>query len=285
MFCKFSPIFANNFMDMRKILQSFILPLALTGVITACHNSRTGDTAGAGDFEFERVIVDTIVGLTSADNTPKAEIHLNIMYARGEKSSTLNDSLLRTGILSPDYLALAARPLDVPLAVDSFVIRYANDYRRDYGRLYSQDREHGASYQVQYTCNTFLKKGTDEVTNYVAEIYYYGGGEHGQQLTVVKHFNPQTGHIVKPSDLFTSGYEQSVADLLVEKLFKENDVKDLKELRKKNIMMGLDPYMPDNFLVEDGQVTFIYNESEIAPHAKGEIRITLKDSELKDILK
>ena len=43
--------------------------------------------------------------------------------------------------------------------------------------------------------------------------------------------------------------------------------------------------MPDNFLVEDGQITFIYNESEIAPHAKGEIRITLKDSELKDILK
>ena len=50
-------------------------------------------------------------------------------------------------------------------------------------------------------------------------------------------------------------------------------------------MMGIDPYVPDNFLVEGKTYTFIYNESEIAPHAKGEIRITFNESELKDILK
>ena len=275
----------EQFMYMRKNLVTLVLPLAMIGVLFACGKGHSGNSQEAGEYTFESVEVDTMVNLTSTPNSPKAEIHLNIKYAQGEGSNTLNDSLLRTGILTPDYLALAAHPLDVPMAVDSFVIRFINDYRRDYGRLYNQDREHGSSYQLQYTCNTFLKKGNDQVTNYVAEIYYYGGGEHGQQLTVIKHFNPTNGRMVKPSDLFSAGYEQSIADLLVEKLCKENDVSDLKELKKKNIMMGQDPYMPDNFLVEDGQITFIYNESEIAPHAKGEIRITLKDSELKDILK
>ncbi len=270
---------------MRKNLFISVLPLTMIGVLFACGNGHSDNSKESGEISFESIVVDTMVNLTSAPNSPKAEIHLNILYAQGKESNTLNDSLLRTGILSPDYLAMAAHPLDVPMAVDSFVIRYVNDYRRDYGRLYNQDREHGSSYQVQYSCNTFLKKGTDRVTNYVAEIYYYGGGEHGQQLTVIKHFNPENGRMVKPSDLFADGYEQAIADLLVERLCKENDAKDLKELKKKNIMMGQDPYMPDNFLVEDGQITFIYNESEIAPHAKGEIRITLKDNELKDILK
>lgn len=272
-------------MDMRKNLFTFVLLLTMIGVLYACGNGPAGSSKEVGDLTFESVVVDTMVNLTAAPNSPKAEIHLNILYAEGKDYETLNDSLLRTGILSPDYLALAAHPLDVPLAVDSFVIKYVNDYRRDYGRLYNQDREHGASYQLQYTCNTSLKKGTDKVTNYVAEIYYYGGGEHGQQLTVIKHFDPEKGRMISPSNLFTAGYEQAIADLLLEKLCKENDAKDLKELRKSNILLGQDPYMPDNFLVEDGQITFIYNESEIAPHAKGEIRITLKDSELKDILK
>ena len=280
-------------MDMRKNLFTFVLLLTVIGVLYACGNGPAGSSKEVGDLTFESVVVDTMVNLTAAPNSPKAEIHLNILYAEGKDNETLNDSLLRTGILTPDYLALAAHPLDVPLAVDSFVIKYVNDYRRDYGRLYNQDREHGASYQLQYTCNTFLKKGTDKVTNYVAEIYYYGGGEHGRiLLAAVDHDrisacirSPESGRMVSPSNLFTAGYEQPIADLLLEKLCKENDAKDLKELRKSNILLGQDPYMPDNFLVEDGQITFIYNESEIAPHAKGEIRITLNDSELKDILK
>ncbi|MBQ7442037.1 MAG: DUF3298 domain-containing protein, partial [Prevotella sp.] len=79
--------------------------------------------------------------------------------------------------------------------------------------------------------------------------------------------------------------ESTLTDMIVERLCKENGVSDLKELKKNNIMMGIDPYVPDNFLVEGKTYTFIYNESEIAPHAKGEIRITFNESELKDILK
>jgi len=270
---------------MRKTLFTFVLPLLLSGVLLSCGNHQSGNGKGAGDFKFESIVIDTMVNLTNAANTPKAEIHLNILYVPEEEGATLNDSLLRTGILSPDYMALAKHPLNVPEAVDSFVIHYANDYRRDYGRLFNQDREHGSSYQVQYTCNTFIKPGNDQITNYVAEVYYYGGGEHGQQLTIVKHFNPTNGHMVRPSELFVSGYESTLTDMIVERLCKENGVSDLKELKKNNIMMGIDPYVPDNFLVEGKTYTFIYNESEIAPHAKGEIRITFNESELKDILK
>ena len=87
---------------MRKTLFTFVLPLLLSGVLLSCGNHQSGNGKGAGDFKFESIVIDTMVNLTNAANTPKAEIHLNILYVPEEEGATLNDSLLRTGILSPE---------------------------------------------------------------------------------------------------------------------------------------------------------------------------------------
>jgi hypothetical protein len=49
--------------------------------------------------------------------------------------------------------------------------------------------------------------------------------------------------------------------------------------------VDIDPYVSDNFILGDGEVTFIYVDSEIASHELGEIRITLSDDELESVLK
>ena len=86
-------------------------------------------------------------------------------------------------------------------------------------------------------------------------------------------------------DIFVPGYEQELNDLIVKALCKEYNVSDLNALRNKTIFMGIDVYAPDNFIIGTDDITFIYSSDEIACHAEGEIRATIKNKDLERLLR
>jgi hypothetical protein len=47
----------------------------------------------------------------------------------------------------------------------------------------------------------------------------------------------------------------------------------------------MDIYAPQNFILDDDEIIFIYNPYEIAPYDKGNTELTLSYSQLKEILK
>ena len=103
--------------------------------------------------------------------------------------------------------------------------------------------------------------------------------------TIVKNIELKSGRILKPEDFFVAGYEQPLTELIIEELCKKEGVASLKELQGNGIFADIEPYATDNFIVGDGDMTFIYVDSEIAPHEKGEITIKLTDSQLNQLLK
>jgi hypothetical protein len=113
----------------------------------------------------------------------------------------------------------------------------------------------------------------------------YGGGEHSVTSTIAKNIEVNTGKVITAADVFAEGFEQPLADLIVKKLCKLQDVKTLKELQEKGFFVDIEPYASDNFILGDGEITFIYVDSEIAPHEAGEIRVTLNDDELESVVK
>jgi hypothetical protein len=60
-------------------------------------------------------------------------------------------------------------------------------------------------------------------------------------------------------------------------------VDDIEGLRSKGLFIGIEPYLPDNFILGDGAIQFIFQCDEIASHTLGEIRVTvgIGESELK----
>lgn len=121
-----------------------------------------------------------------------------------------------------------------------------------------------------------------DVINYIATVYYYGGGAHGMGQTIVKNINAKTGKIVQLSDVFVPGYEKTLVAKLSDKLkefFKVENDEGLKE----NIFVD-SLYVPDNFILGKDNITFIYNSDEIAAHAVGEIRFEFAKSDLEGIL-
>ena len=49
--------------------------------------------------------------------------------------------------------------------------------------------------------------------------------------------------------------------------------------------MGIDVYAPDNFIIGDDDITFIYSPDEIASHAEGEIRVEISNDDLKPLMR
>jgi len=267
---------------MRKFIYIIIAGFLLGSCVGNKDNKNEDETE---KLEFDNIVVDTVIGLTNDISSPKAEIHLNIQYVTNEKHQRLNDSILRSGILTPDYLALTSTKLSVEESIDTFVIQYLDDYKKDYGSLYARDREHGASYNLKYSCNTKIEEGYEGILNYIAEVYYYAGGAHGQNLTIVKNIDPKTGKLLKTYDFFAEGFEGKLTEILEEFLCKRFEVEDLKGLRKKGIFMSTQPYIPENVIVNKDNFEFIYCDTEIAPHAVGEIRVVLDRDKLKEIIK
>jgi len=268
---------------MKKLLYHLFTATALWGLI-ACGGKDVKE-GGEADLAFDSIIKDTTVSLTNEISSPKAEIHLNIKYATGKNATVVNDTLLRSGILTPDYLANCQAKQGVSQALDSFLIKYIADYRNDLGRLYAMDKEHSTSYNIQYSCNTDVHSGRKDIFNYIAEVYSYAGGAHGISMTIAKNIQKETGKILKLSDVFVPGYEQTLNDLIVEKFLKKFDVKNLKELQEKGVFVDMEPYVSENFIIKDDEISFIYCDTEIAPHAMGEITVEIDDKDLKQILK
>lgn len=267
---------------MKKILYLMITALTV-GTVMACGGSGSNDEADQ-ELSFETIVRDTTIKLSNDPSSPQAEVHLNILYATGKNAETVNDSLLRSGILTPDYLSASGSKMNAVEAIDSFIIKYAADYKQDFGRLYAADKEHATSYSIQYSCNTKTDNGRKDIINYVAEVYSYAGGAHGVNMTIAKNINKETGKILKLSDVFVPGHDQTLTEMIVEKLCKQYDAKDLKELQGKGLFVDMDPYVSENFILQDGQITFLYCDSEIAPHAMGEIKVEIDNSDLKQIL-
>ena len=237
---------------MKKTTRFFLSVIFITAVLAACGpQSQTAEIEG---MEFDSVVVDSVARLLDIPDAPTCELSLSIQYAKGGKAEQINDTLLRSGILTPDYLSLDQRKLTVKESVDSFVCRYITDYLKD-------------------------------VLNYIAEVFSYGGGAHGIKQTLVRNFDVKTGHLITLDDLFVSGYEDAMKAKIVEKMSSKFKVKDLQALQDKYIFADSHVYVPENFILEDNKIIFIYCEDEIAPHDVGEIRLTFYKGEISTYLK
>jgi len=265
---------------MRQLTLFIIGAVALT--LLSCGGEETRRTAHIKGMEMDSVVADSTLHLDAASASPACHIRLSMQYVKeGKHADAINDTLIRCGILAPDYFSLGDKRVTMKEAADSFVARYMAEYKEEYGALYRQDRGHASSYDCRFLLNTLTREGADGVLNYIANITYYGGGAHDIRQTIVKNFRVKDGHLLSLDDLFDADdWRDKLKAIIVDKLCDQMDAKNLKELSDQGVFSDGQAYVTDNFLLDEGTVTFIYGEDEIAPHDAGEIRVRVKLSEV-----
>ncbi len=271
---------------MRKSLFFAFLAFFALCLTCSCGNKSESILSGKDSISFDSIKVDSTLALVDGDPaSPACHLSLCITYAIGKNADYINDSIIRSGILSPDYFSISSEKLSIKQVTDSFVSRYLSEYKQDYGELYRADKAHSTAYNCEYIVSTYITQESDDYFTYVANIYNYGGGAHGSSVVITRNVNVKNGKIVALKDLFVPGFERDLDDIIVRNLCEQFKVKSLDALRQKTVFMGIDVYPPDNFIISKKNITFIYSPDEIASHATGEIRVKVDNNDLKDLFR
>lgn len=264
-------------------IKRFFLPvLCVAGLIclSACGGGKTPD--GAEALSFDSLKIDTVVFLTEDTDSmaPKCEIHLQVAYAKGRYSGRINDSIVSSGIFIKDYLPKDRSGMSFTALTDSFVATYIKRYKTDCGELAANEAP-TPLLCYYYSVKSEVRAVSDTLVNYEASVYAFSGGANGQSISIARNFNPKTGEPVELSDVLKGDFQSGVSDLIVKNLRKKFGAADLKALQEKGVFFMIEPYVPDNYLLQTDSVVFIYSQNEMAPHALGEIRTAVSWDALK----
>ena len=99
------------------------------------------------------------------------------------------------------------------------------------------------------------------------------------------NFDEKTGQLLTLSDVFVPGFETTLNGLLLQKLIEQTGAKDQEDLRARGYLYSMDMFAPENFSLNDEDVTFVYNTYEIASYDKGMTELTIDNDELETIWK
>ena len=99
------------------------------------------------------------------------------------------------------------------------------------------------------------------------------------------NFYTTTGDYIRTSDIFVDGYETQLTPILLKALMEREEVGSLDALKEKGYLQTVDMYVPQNYIVGDNTITFIFNPSEIASLELGTIELVLTYAQMKKLIK
>lgn len=261
-----------------SINKKYILPfVSMLLTLTGCHG------VDEDSVVFETITADKTVTLSNEDNSPRCMVHLSMeeaTEANGHKGELINAAVMKR--------LLDREEETMELAAEVFADNYTRSYKETMLPLYNQDRADTTKrswYQYHYIIDTSTQKGSKGTIVYLATIDYYEGGAHGINQQIVMNFEASTGRQLTLADIFASGYEQPLKNVLLKALKAKTGCNSLNDLHNMGYLYSMDMFPSENFILSDETITFVYNPYEIAPYAMGSTELIIPYGDVENILK
>lgn len=242
---------------------------------------------------------DTTAALViGSSDSPGCHITLDFMYlqpsAKADNLSTQINHTLQRVTFGTDYMNLS--PEETIIEVQN---NHITKYRKDLLSYYEADLKSGKTkenlppwYNHEYSITSELKIARDSIYNYSVTNYQFTGGAHPNTLATWININANTGQVLSKADVFTEDSDKKIVELISKHLLADvnqrletDTITSLQGLRDNGILLNVDLYVPDNFLVTDEGVTFLYNRYDIAPYAMGDFQLNIPYAEIENLMK
>lgn len=265
---------------MRNLLWVIVLALFASG----CDDNHNNVLKRYG-LQAISLALDSTTYLANNAHSPKCEVSIQMQCMRGNNAPKINKALIQSGFMVANSLSQTNEMTDMERVLRTFVSQYMDEYINIYGPLYRADSVNPTTYNRRYQLKSELQNNQKDILTYIIYLSTAAGTSQTSNQTIAKNFNLKTGELITLSDLFIEGYEESVKDIILEKLQKR--LKNHRTVYQKQggRLTDSDVYITDNYVIGKNKITFIYCEDEIAPHECGEMRVDLSQSELKKYLK
>lgn len=251
--------------------------LLLMAVITGCRNDNEGK------LTFEMIESEKTVKLSNEELSPLCSVSLKMACATessGEIGKKINNEVVYR-IFNQDGVGMQG-------AMDQFTQQYTSTYRANMLPLYNEDRADTTKrswYEFHYIINSTTEQTSRNTLVYLATVDYSEGHANSIHQLLPINFYSSTGDYIRDKDIFVDGYETQIKPILLNALMEKMEVNSIDALKEKGYLQTVDIYAPENFIVGDATITFIYNPSEIASLELGTIELVLTYAQLKKIIK
>jgi hypothetical protein len=246
--------------------------LALAFFLASCGNDKQKNLSVA----LQTISVDTTA--TSKDGHYKGHVHADLQILQGEKYAALNDSIIKSGILQPDFYGFYYDRLPIKQMLLAFMRRWVDNYQSITKELYSQDKDILATEKVaplnwKYILKTSVIPGEDDNIVYLANITTFTGGSSVMNYTRAYNIHLKDGKILHLQDVFSKRELKNLPEKIIEQLAEDIEAEDTLDVKRKGFFTGINSYATDNFILTDDSITFIYTPGEIS---NKQIKISLE---------
>ena len=267
--------------------------VCLLALLPSCGGG--GSSNGA---RMRKIETDTIVHLSDRRDGPSCRVSMKYCYLEplsdsDSISAEINRSIVRTAF-GKKFSGLTPKEW-----VSKFVRGLVDDYLDEVEDLYKADIKSGMKpadapswYSYEFEFDTDMRKGREDVWNYVVSAYLYTGGAHANIIHTCINIDALTGKLLTKEDVFLMEYEREICKLIEEELIEQANetiddasISSVADLQEYGILLDNDLYVPNNFILEEKSVTFVYNRYDIAPYSAGEFELTVPVTDLRDYMK
>jgi len=270
----------------KKNIVLFTAILLCGSILFSCNNKGKDY---ASDLRFDSIKVNETQYLFGDTAKPNCNVTIDYIFPVKASNRTVLDSINKalTRICFGDkYVGKQYK-----VAIELFKADYVNQYKKEMEPLYTQDKAKSNGENVEAWYSYFkgiearVKLKENNLLVYKVEVNEYTGGAHGTYITTYLNINLKNGKQIRLDDLFTSGYESKLTDILLTQLMKDNKVSKKEELEDMGYFLTGELTPTSNFFIDNKGITFCYNIYEIAPYSMGITEIKLSFDSLKDLLK
>ena len=237
-----------------QISKSLIALFFLGMFVTGC-NTNIKQTAD-NDIKFDSIRVDKTYHLLDNPDNPNCNLQLSFTYPAVAKYT--KDYLNNYKELEADFKAELKKKDDLPVGAWFSYFEMSSD-------------------EIVYNQNDIL--------SYTVSFENYTGGAHGSHAYNNHVINLKTGNAITEEDIFIENFQDSLAQILIDHIAKQNKVENPKDLENIGFFSVEEIFPNGNFLVDGDGITYTFNEYEIAAYVVRETNVFLPYAEIQYLLK
>lgn len=238
---------------------------------------------------FDSIRVEKVYHLLDNPDNPNCDLEIKFVYPSGYADKERLAELQRlfvTAYFGESYAGMSPEEATSAYAAD-YLAAY-KDLEGDFKREMARKPDEGAVgawfsyYEMSYDEIAYNRDG---IISYTVSFENYTGGAHGAHAYNNHVIDLSTGKPVTEEEIFVDNYQESLAQVLVDRIAAGNNVEEAKEL--ENIgFFSVDEIFPNgNFLVDDTGITYFFNEYEIAAYAVGCVTVRLPYKEIRHLMR
>ena len=269
-----------------QLCQKLVVLFLISVFVSGCNigTKKTTDN----DVTFDSISVDKTYHLLENLENPNCNLQINFTYPAKYDNKDILKKIQQQFVYS--YFGDGYENLSPEEATAKYTEDYLNNYKDledEYKAEVAKADETpvGAWFSYFEMSSNDIAYNKNDILSYTINFENYTGGAHGAHSFTNHVIDMKTGNLIKEDDIFIEGFQEDLAQILIDRIAKQNTVENPKEL--ENIgFFSIDEIFPNgNFLIDDNGITYTFNEYEIAAYVVGATNVHLPYEEIQYLLK